>query len=68
MKYNVGDIVVVKKEGYQIYAYILRIEHDNVGMNWYTLKYQVPQRFGGTIVEYARYNEKQMPLYVDKVP
>ena len=66
MKYNVGDIVFIEQN--QIYAYILRIEHDNVGMNWYTLKYQVPQRFGRTTHDCVTYNDNQMPLYVTKIP
>jgi hypothetical protein len=68
MKYNLGDIVVVKKEGYEIYAYVLKVGMDSLGMNWYTLKYQVPQRFGGTTHDCVTYNDIQMPLYVTKIP
>ncbi|NBW38030.1 MAG: hypothetical protein EBR30_24020 [Cytophagia bacterium] len=67
MKYNVGDIVLVRKEGYLIYAYVLKIGMDSLGMNWYTLKYQIPQRFGGSTIDCTTYSENQMLKYVEKV-
>jgi hypothetical protein len=66
MKYNVGDIVFLQQN--QVYAYVVRVGTDSVGMNWYTLKYQTGQRFGGTIVDCATYNERQMLIHVEKVP
>jgi hypothetical protein len=69
MKYNIGDIVVVKREGYQIYyAYVNQVYTDNLGMNWYTFKYQVPQRFGGITVDCETLNEIDLLLHIDKVP
>jgi hypothetical protein len=66
MKYNIGDIVFLKQS--KLYAYILRIENDILGVDWYTLKYQTPQRFGGSLVPFIRYNTEQMMFHVDKVP
>ena len=68
MKYNVGDIVVIKREGYEIYAYVSQVYTDSLGMNWYTFKYQVPQRFGGRTVDYETLNENDVLLRTEKVP
>jgi len=68
MKYNVGDIVVVKREGYQIYAYVNQVYTDSLGMNWYTFKYQVPQRFGGRTVDCETLNENGVLQHIEKVP
>ena len=66
MKYNIGDIVFLKQS--KVYAYILRIENDLLGVNWYTLKLQTGQTFGSSIVHYIRFNKEQMMFYVEKVP
>ena len=68
MKYNIGDIVVVKREGYQIYAYVNQVYTDSLGMNWYTFKYQVPQRFGGRTVDCETLNENDVLLRIEKIP
>ena len=68
MKYNLGDIVVVNREGYQIYAYVNQVYTDSLGMNWYTFKYQVPQRFGGRTVDCETLNENDALLRIGKVP
>jgi hypothetical protein len=65
MKYNVGDVVFIEQN--QIYAYIIKIGTDVLGMNWYTFKYQVPQTFDGRTIDCATYNENQMLKYVEKV-
>jgi len=68
MKYNVGDIVVVKREGYEIYAYVDKVYTDSLGMNWHTFKYQVPQRFGGITIDCETLNENDLLFHIEKVP
>jgi hypothetical protein len=67
MKYNVGDIVLVKTHVVHCYAYVSYIGTNSLGMNWYTLKYQTPQKFGSAISEYTIFNERDISKYVEKV-